>query len=541
MVYNSVKMEKKEVAKENIKDKNNQSLMKAAWLIAVVIVFSKIIGFFRDIIIANFYGASLVSDAYFYAYQIPSFAIILLGGVGGPFHSAIVSIFSKIMAQDSLESRMYSKKLFNTIVTVTLIIFVSLSLFIFMFSDIIMRIIISGASNDLINLASLHLKIMSPILIAGGLVGIYYGILVTFKEFLIPNISPTLVSLSIILIISLTKSDESGVILAIATTIGAILQFLFQIPKAKKLGYKLRFSISEIKSKDYKNFLELLFPAILSSTIGQIYIYVDMFFSSQLETGAWTAIGYANRVFQFPVGILVTAFLVPLFPLFSRLVAQNDINGIRYYFNRGVGLLNYVGFPILLAILLFSNDIVSLIFERGAFNNQATSMVVQALIYLSVALLPYIFRDSLTRIYYAFNDSKTPFYIAMFSIIVKIILNLIFVEKLGIGGITLSTSLVTFVNALLLGIFIRKKIRIGYSIYLKNFIKMLIGAMIAFMIGYYLNSKWIFELNLLTTIIKCSSIFAIVCVIYALTTNLLGLEYTLELYNRIKLKIINRK
>ena len=80
---------------ENLQ-KGTQSLMKAAWLIALITVFSKFIGFFRDIVIANFYGAGLVSDSYFYAYQIPSLALILLGGVGGPFHSAVVAVFSKL-------------------------------------------------------------------------------------------------------------------------------------------------------------------------------------------------------------------------------------------------------------------------------------------------------------------------------------------------------------------------------------------------------------------------------------------------------------
>ena len=74
-----------------------QSLLKAAWIIAFVTVISKLIGFLRDVVIANYYGAGMVSDAYFYAYQIPALAIVLLGGIGGPFHSAVVSVFSKII------------------------------------------------------------------------------------------------------------------------------------------------------------------------------------------------------------------------------------------------------------------------------------------------------------------------------------------------------------------------------------------------------------------------------------------------------------
>ena len=438
----------------------NESLLKSAWMIAVVIVFSKLAGFFRDIVTANFYGAGLVSDAYFYAYQIPSLALILLGGVGGPFHSAVVSVFSKLIPSNALKADEKVNKLFNTCITASFIVFLVLGLLIFIFSDVIMGFIISKGSTQLIDIASQHLRIMTPVFVVGGLVGIYYGVLVSFKKFLIPNISPSLMSLAIIIVLSLCKQDEKGIMLAVATMIGGLAQFLFQLPKIKQLGFKFVPNLAIKNNIEFKNILELLFPAILSSTVGQVYIYVDMFFASSLQEGAWSAIGYANRVYQFPVGILVTAFLVPLFPLFSRLVADKDLDGVKYYFNKGVGLLNFACFPILIAIVLLAHDAIRFVFERGAFNANATLMVTEALLFLSVSLLPYVFRDSITRLYYAFNDSKTPFYVAFSSILLKVLLNWIMVPKLGIGGITLSTSLVTLWNAVILGVLIRKKNKI---------------------------------------------------------------------------------
>ena len=293
---------------ENIQNSNiskSQSLLKAAWIIAFVTIISKLIGFLRDVVIANYYGAGMVSDAYFYAYQIPAISIILLGGVGGPFHSAVVSVFSKMIPNLDEKASPQVNKLFNTFLTSSFLVFLILGVLVFIFSDVIMSFIISNGTPELINLASTHLKIMAPVLTVGGVVGIYYGILITYKEFLIPNISPILMSVAIIAIISLVKHDHSGTILALATTIGALCQFVYQLPKLK--------SLQVFNNPQYRNILELLFPAILSSTIGQVYIYVDMFFASQLQEGAWSAIGYANRLFQFPVGVLVTAFLVPLF------------------------------------------------------------------------------------------------------------------------------------------------------------------------------------------------------------------------------------
>ena len=231
-------------------------------------------------------------------------------------------------------------------------------------------------------------------------------------------------------------------------------------------------------------------PAFLSSTIGQIGIYVDIFFASGLAEGQWTAYGYANRIFQFPVGLMLSALLVPLFPLFSRLVAQNKLDEVRHYFNKGVGSLIYVGTFLMIFIFISRTDLISLALERGAFNHSATLMVSEVLFIISLSIIPYMFRDSITRIYYSFNDSKIPFYIAISSIALKFIFNSILVKPLGINGIALSTVLITTINAALLAFLIRKRISLGYKSFIGQIFKILICAAIAFSFGFiflYLN------------------------------------------------------
>ncbi len=520
-----------------------QSLLKAAWIIAFVTVISKLIGFLRDVVIANFYGAGMVSDAYFYAYQIPAISIILLGGVGGPFHSAVVSVFSKMIPNLNQKASPEVNKLFNTFLTSSFLVFLILGVLVFVFSDVIMKIIISNGSPELIHLASMHLKIMAPVLTVGGVVGIYYGILIVYKEFLIPNISPILMSVAIIGIISLVKHDNSGVVLAVATTIGALCQFVYQLPKLKSLGFKFRPNLNVFNNPQYKNILELLFPAILSSTVGQVYIYVDMFFASQLQEGAWSAIGYANRLFQFPVGVLVTAFLVPLFPIFSKLVGEKDYDNIRYYFNKGVGLLNFVAFPILVLIILLSTNAIQLIFQRGEFNEVATMMVSEALCYLSISIIFYVFRDSITRVFYAFNDSKTPFMVALSSIVIKFILNFFFVKQLGIGGITLSTSFVTLINGFWLGLLIKKKMSMDYGIYFKNLIKMALISVVTYYVCLGAYKIWDAHIaaTQLTLAVKIVVITLICGVVYSAFAAVIKIPYVFELYGRIKGKLIKFK
>ena len=526
-------------------ENKSPSVLKAAWIIAVVTIVSKLIGFVRDIIIANYYGAAMVSDAYYYAYQIPSLSLILLGGVGGPFHSATVAIFSKLIPNLQEKPSEYVNKLYSTFMTATIIFFLALSAIMFIFPRQIMGLIISGGSQDMINLAATHLKIMTPLLVIGGIVGIYYGILIIYRQFMLPNLSPIIMSLAIIGVVIAAPSDQKGYALAWATTIGAILQLIIQYPNIRKLGYKLKPNFAFTNNPEFKEICELLFPAVLSSTVGQIHIYVDMFFTSSISEGAWTAIGYANRVFQFPVGILVTAFLVPLFPIFAKLVADKDYNGIKNYFNKGVGVLFFGAIPIIIGILVVGMDAVRLVFERGLFDEKATFMVTEALWFLSVSIIPYVFRDSITRVYYSFNDSKTPFVVAFSSIVLKLVLNYVLISKMhfGIGGITLSTSLVTLFNACVLGMFITKKMDMDYKSLFINLLKMEVAGVITGGICYlcaFEFDKFVHLAKVPFEIIKITFI-AVVCMIIYIPLNLLfKMEYAGELFNRLSAKLVRK-
>lgn len=138
--------------------------------------------------------------------------------------------------------------------------------------------------------------------------------------------------------------------------------------------------------------------------------------------------------------------------------------------------------PIIIGILAVGLDSVRLVFERGAFDSEATFMVTEALWFLSVSILPYVFRDSITRVYYSFNDSATPFFVAFSSIVLKFLLNILLITKLGmgIGGITLSTSLVTLFNACVLGVLMKKKMEMDYKSLFVNLLKMVCAGAVTF-------------------------------------------------------------
>ena len=316
-----------------------------------------------------------------------------------------------------------------------------------------------------------------------------------------------------------------------------------QTPAVIKLGYTFKPVFEFFHNKNFNDILELLMPAFLSSTIGQIGIYVDIFFASGLEQGQWTAYGYANRIFQFPVGLMLSALLVPLFPLFSRLVGQGKLDEVRHYFNKGVGSLIYVGTFVMVFIFLERIDLISLALERGAFNHSAAILVSNVLLVVSLSIIPYMFRDSITRLYYAFQDSKTPFYIAIASIFFKIVFNSIFTRPFGIYGIALSTVLITVINGSLLAFLIRKRISIGYKHFIKEVFKILFCALITFISGYF--AKYIIDSNItdgiIAKIIRIAAVFSISLVVYIVFAHILKIEYLEDLKEKIENKLKGKK
>lgn len=512
----------------------SKSIFRIAGLIAVLTIISKFAGFLRDVFVAQAYGATSVSDAYFYAYQIPSLALILLGGLGGPFYTATVAVFSKIVTDVTKKPDETVKKTFYQFVTITALVFGVLSVLVYIFSDTIIGLIISQGTPELIKIASMQLKIMSPMILIGGVIGIYYGVANVYREFFYTSLSPLMASITIIFALIFLPNDKYGLILAYSTLVGAVFQLILQLPACFRVGlfYRPSFSFS---SNEMRQLGEILFPAMLGTTVGQINVYIDMFFTSGLEEGAWSAVSYGNKIFQFPVGVITTAFLVPLFPMFSSFVGQKDFSSLKEYFHKGLNSLWFLSFPVFALMAIFSYDAIKFLFERGAFDADDTFLVSQALFFLSVSIIPYVARDALTRVFYAFNDSRTPFLIAVLSIAVKSVMNFIFVKIFGVGGITLSTTIVTFFNMIMLGILIMPKINLEYAKFVKPLLKVSVSTFVMSVAGFMMRGAFLLgeESNLLIGIKLC--VISIVCLgIFFVVSVLLKDESAYAFFKKVK-------
>jgi len=435
-----------------------KSIKKIAFVVSSGTLLSKFGGFARQLVIAGAFGISSAYDAYNYAYIIPGFFLILLGGINGPLHNSMLTLLAD---KNKVESRLFISSI-NIILSLILIV---ISFFIFFSSDLLINLVGPSLTPEIKEIASTQLKIMSPIIFLSGLIGIGFGSLNAKNEFFIPSISPLISSLIIIIAVSkfwinketsvdIYESDlMGGIILARATIIGALSQYLIQIPFLIKKGiFRISFSI-QTKYLELRRAWRLIAPASLSSGMVQINVITDLFFASKI-VGAAAALSYANFIVQAPLGIISNSILIPLLPVFVSLRARENHLKLIKKIHQGIIISSSSMVFIGSIFISLSTPIVILIYGRGSFNQNAIDIVSQLLIAYGIGMPFYLLRDLLVRVFYSIEDSKTPFKIS----IIAILLNLFFdwfltggtspwgeisPINLGVNGLVYST---TFVN-----------------------------------------------------------------------------------------------
>ncbi len=429
------------------------SVLKAAGLIAVLSLVSKFVGLFREVVIANYFGTNFIRDAYGIAQLLPaSFALVMLAGLNGPFHSSVVSVISKYKEQGKEEDT----KIVITTLTVLSCIFMGIISFLCMeLAPYIIDIIASTNSPiETRNLAVSQFKIMSPMFVISALIGISYGILNVEKVYLTPSLSPVMASLAVIVALYFSSTGDMSMALAWGTMVGALLQLGLQIIPMFKImknyfGTKIQFNHPGIKQV-----VSILLPASLSSTVGQVNLIIMTYFASSLPEGTISAINTSNFLFQLPLGIMLTALLVPMLPVLSQSFIKND-NKIEFKknINKAVRSLIFLSIP-LSAILICSGQLFTkMLFERGAFTEHSTLITYQCLITTAIGMVFYAIRDLLVRVFYAMDNASTPFYTTIFSILSITFFCWLFKHyfHLQADGIALAVSFVTTLNMGFLG------------------------------------------------------------------------------------------
>jgi putative peptidoglycan lipid II flippase len=471
---------------------SNRKLFKIAGLVGLITIVSKVFGLVRDLVIARAFGTTITADAYNFAYLLTGNALILLGGLGGPFHSATIATLTKLK-NDPKEAGSFLIKIFSF----TFLILSIITIFVLYYKTQIVQFIAPASGHDMAyreklwQLTEMQLQIMSPLIVISGLLGILCGVGNVFGGYFWPSFSPVFPSIAIIICVFFFDPNrgeplQAGVALGIGTLIGAFFQLLFQLPDLFNATKKKYLELAVVKNKEaISDFTYFLGPALLSTTIGQITVYIDSFFCSGLDEGSWTATILANRLIQLPLGVLLTSFLVPFFPRFSELAHEKNFEKLKESSIMVIRSLWFLTLPVAVYLYLFARPIVELVFERGAFNARSSELTSSILIALLLSMIAYVARDTLTRVFYSLGNSRLPLIVAICSIMLKIILNSILVKEFEAPGIAFATSIVTVFNFLFLWYMLRKDIgSLGWSKNLGSLMKMLIATAIMYIFGY---------------------------------------------------------
>lgn len=476
-------------------------------MVAVFTLASKFAGLARDVTVNGAFGQGLISDSYNYAYTITGTVLVLFGGQGGPFHSS--SFTTLINRKDDPDlSKLVMQMLVWTALITGLLAFI-----VYWQAPYFANLMALGHTSSLTGYSTAErlieitkqIKIMAPIIMIAGLVGIGCGISNTYHEHFWPSIAPAVASVAIIAFVMAPHTD-GGVALATGTLVGAIGQLLVQIPGILKAHPSFSFDIFTRMQPGLKQYLTMLLPLTFSTSIGQLIGYVDQGFASFLVQGGWSAICNANRLIQLPLGILVTAMLVPIGPIFVKHVADEKLKqaeagdaepgelkykALKYELRRALTLLWFLALPMAALLFVEAKQVVMLLFERHAFTPKDTAMVVSVIQILVPMIFFYVARDLITRAFYAFEDSRTPFLVAVMAIVVKIFLDWLFVMPLNMGivGIGLATTLITIFNLTWLFYFLRKKTgRLGAMSMLKSVMVMLFASAVCAAIAWGLGA-----------------------------------------------------
>ncbi len=408
-------------------------IVSATILLMGVTFFTKLISFFREILIAAEFGTSQQADIFVAVYTIPT---IILTITSGAISAVLIPMIIKLRNQDET---VRLKKLISSMFSLTSLAMLLLTVLLYIFIEPFVDFYVFGFSEEA-KLYTIELfKIVIPALVAISLISLSSSILNAYHHFLTPSLGPALYSLGIIIALILF-SDQYGVYsLIIGYTIGILCQLILLLIVIIKKGIRFNFKISF--NDDIKRFGALIFPFLISIGVFQINAIVDKMMASTLPEGNLAALNYAFRVTQLPLSIFVGAMVLPLFPLIADNISKDNMAGAKNILARSYRLLGILLLPVMGVYIVLAEPIIAIIYQRGEFGVNALENTSIALVFYTFIILPFSMRDIITRALYSLQDTWTPVINSVFLVAINITLMIIFVPRFGLIAVAGSTSI----------------------------------------------------------------------------------------------------
>ena len=432
------------------------NLLKVLAKVGSMTFISRILGFVRDTLIARAFGASMLSDAFIVAFKIPN--LLRRISAEGAFSQAFVPILGEYKTQRGFDE---THALINRVATWLGLILVVVTLLGMLAAPFIVKLIAPGfqANPAKMQLTVELLRITFPYIFFISLVSMAGGVLNTYNKFGIPAFTPVWLNVSMIAAVLLFADyfAEPIKVLAWAVFIGGFLQLVFQVPFLKQIGLLPRVDFKRDDEGVWR-ILKLMGPALLGVSVAQISLILNTIFASFLATGSVSWLYYADRLMEFPTGVLGVALGTILLPSLSKAYASKDEGEYGQLLDWGLRLTFILAAPAAVALAILATPLVSTLFFYGKFTPVDVAMTQQALIAYSVGLLGMILVKILAPGFYARQNIKTPVKVAIFTLVLTQLMNVVFVYGLHLNhaGLALALGLGACANAALLYYHLRK-------------------------------------------------------------------------------------
>jgi len=410
------------------------------------ILFSRILGFIRDLMTASILGANIYSDIFFIAFKLPNLFRRIFAE--GAFTQVFIPAFAR-----TTHKAVFSANLFLVFLSIILLITLIVNLVPALFT----KAIAVGFSEETIAIAAPFVAInfwYLPLIFSMTFLS---GMLQYKHHFATTAFSTALLNLSLIgaLYLSQDKTQSETVYyLSYGVVIGGIAQLIAHLVAIKQMGLsKLLFGgfkyvrvKSKIISKDIKNFRNNFFPAMWGNSTAQVSAFLDTFLASFLATGSISYLYYANRIFQLPLALFAIATSIALFPRIARYLRNNDEEKAKAHLSKAFWFLAFVLSASTIGGIIFAQEITWLLFERGAFETQDTLNTTAVLQMYMIGLLPFGIQKLFALWLYAQEMQMKAAKIATLALAVYIVLALAFIQPLGVAGLALASTLGGFVS-----------------------------------------------------------------------------------------------
>lgn len=422
------------------------NILSAALIIMAAIFFSAVLGFIKMRLLSTYFGDSRPLDIYLAAFRLPDMIYQLL--VMGTISSAFIPVFSSFLNQENQQSAF---KIANSVMTLSMIVFLAVTFFILLFTRQISDFLAPGFSDKEIPLMVSLTRIMMLGQIFFILGNFLTGILQSFHRFLLPALAPVFYNIGIIAgTIILTPffgiyGPTYGVL------IGTFLFFIIQLPFALKIGWRLQISF-DYKNKGVKEIGRLLVPRTLSLGVSQIEYTTDLMIASLFAPGHYTVFTFALFLISFPVRLIGASIGQASLPTLSAIFAKDNLSEFKNTLNKSLQQIIYLILPASIILLVLRVPLVRLAFGSKSFSWEATLLTGRVVAFLTVAIVAQSIAQLLIRGFYALHNTKTPFLIGVISVFINVLGSIYFslILKMGIAGLAISTSISSLINAFLL-------------------------------------------------------------------------------------------